>query len=320
MPDIIDITTTPEAIPVTSEQLAAAQEEQARAERVLQRRAQLEQEKARYRLELRIIGREEALHLREHNKFNRQITKSHVAKLAQFQLEDTWKFNGMSITLNGADEQGIGEVLDGGNRLESVIKSGIPQLFVVVMGIDPEAIETYDLYNRKRSTSDALFIRGEENPKLLADTLSWLLPRVDPGKAEAKTSPERWIKRNVLHLHRRALLAEHPAIRAFVAKYAAQKGGPHIPKGLLATLEYLMAQKDSEQATLFMSYVVEPKHLDETDAAYVFRQWFESLPQKRRTKKDYTRIADALTVAWNAVRKGETITAIRIPNAPLGFL
>jgi hypothetical protein len=105
-----------------------------------------------------------------------------------------------------------------------------------------------------------------------------------------------------------------------VDKYASLKGGPRIPKGLLATLEYLMAQRDVEQAALFMSYLMEPVHLDETDAAYIFRQWFDALPQKRRTKKDYCRIADAVTVSWNALRKGETITAIKIPHAPLAFL
>jgi hypothetical protein len=310
-----------EAIPISSEQLANAEKEKAQIERALERRAQLEEEMLRYKVGLRIIGRDEALTLHEHNKFNRNKSKSHVRKLAQFQLNDQWLFNGMSIVLNGANELGIGEVLDGEHRIESVIESGIPQLFVVVSGVDTDVFETYDTYNKKRSTSDHLFVRGEHNPKVLADALNWLVPRVDIAKAaEAKSSTQRWVKPGVLHLQRKAVLAEHPQIRSFVNKYAALKVGLRIPKGLLATLEYMMALQDAEQAALFMSYLMEPVHLDETDAAYVFRQWFDALPQKRRTKKDYCRIADGVTVSWNALRKGETITAIKIPHAPLAFL
>jgi hypothetical protein len=135
------------------------------------------------------------------------------------------------------------------------------------------------------------------------------VPRVDPAKAEVKTSTER-----------KAILAEHPGIRAFVDKYAPLKGGLHIPKGLLATCEYLMAQHEREQAVLFMSHILEPKHLDETDQAYIFRTWFDALPPRRRTRKDNCRIADALTVAWNAFSQGQTITAIKIPHAPLAFI
>jgi hypothetical protein len=316
-PTTIDI----DAIPLTPEQLAEAQEKKARAERARARRAQLEEEMKRYKVDFMIIGEEEGLALHEHNKFNRLKSEAHIEKLAQFQRDGVWLFNGCSLVLNGADEHGIGEVLDGGQRIESVIKSGIPQLFVVVSGVSPDAVETFDIYNRKRTTSDSLFILGEHNSKLLAEALNWLVPRVDPAKADEKTSTRRWTKPGVLHLHRKAvLLAEHPHIRSFVEKYAQLKNMPRIPKGLLATLEYLMARKDAEQAALFMSYVVEPKHLDENDAAYVFRRWFDALPLKKRTKKDYCRIADAITVAWNAVRRNETITAIKIPHAPLAFL
>jgi hypothetical protein len=181
-----------EAIPISSEQLALARKEKAQVERALERRAQLEQEMLRYKVGLKIIGRDEALALHEHNKFNRNKSKTHIKKLAQFQIDDVWVFNGMSIVLNGANELGIGEVLDGEHRIEAVIESGIPQLFVVVSGVDTDAFETYDTYNKKRTTSDHLFVRGEHNPKVLADALNWLVPRVDTAKAaEAKTSVER---------------------------------------------------------------------------------------------------------------------------------
>jgi hypothetical protein len=229
--------TTLEAIPVTPEQLAKAQEERARVERALERRAHLEQEKARYKVDLRVIGCEEAIALSKYNKFNRHKSKAHISKLAQFQVDDVWAFNGMSIVLNGANELGIGEVLDGGHRLEAIMQSGIPQLFVVVSGVDTGVFETYDCYNKRRSTSDHFFVIGEHNPKVLAEALNWLLPRVDPAKADVKTSIERWIKPGVLHLHRKACLEEHSRLRAFVNKYAAMKGGLRIPKGLLATLE-----------------------------------------------------------------------------------
>ena len=90
-------TTTIEAIPITPEQLGAAEREKAKIERALERRAQLEQEMLRYKVGLKIIGREEALALHDRNQFNRIKSKAHVKKLAQFQLDDVWAFNGASI-------------------------------------------------------------------------------------------------------------------------------------------------------------------------------------------------------------------------------
>jgi hypothetical protein len=60
----------------------------------------------------------------------------------------------------------------GEHRLESIIESGILQLFVVVSGVNPDVYDTYDTYGKKRSTGDHLYVRGEKNPKILADALN----------------------------------------------------------------------------------------------------------------------------------------------------
>jgi hypothetical protein len=321
-----------EAILMTPDQIAA----QHAFEQILaqedNRRFALEEEMKKYKVSLRIIGHKEALELRDHNKFNRTKSRAHVRKLAQFQRDSNWLFNGMSVVFSGngngngsqTNEHGdhvlfYREVLDGGHRIESIVQSGIPQLFVCVEGVSRDAFETYDIYNKKRSSSDHLTVLGEEHPTILSDALGWLTARTETGKDAVKTSAERWTTKNLLYLNRKHTLKEHPGIRSFVAKYATQKGGLRLPKGLLATAEYLMAVQDAEQAAIFMSYVMTGAELSETDQAFVFRAWFESLPLKKRTKKDLARVADGLTVAWNAVRKGETIGAIKIPNAPLAF-
>jgi hypothetical protein len=317
-----------EAILMSAEQIAAAHEFQQILAQADNRRFALQEEMKKYKVSLRIIGYEEALELRDHNKFNRTKSRAHVRKLAQFQRENNWLFNGMSVVLSGnGNSNGNGEghnpfyreVLDGGHRIESVVQSGIPQLFVCVEGVSRDVFETYDIYNKKRSTADHLTVLGEDNPIILSEALTWLTARTDPFKNEVKTSAERWMSKNVLHFHKKKTLEDHPGIRSFVAKYAGQRGGLRIPKGLLAVSEYLMAQQDAEQAAIFMSYVMTGAELSETDQAFIFRKWFESLPLKKRTKKDLARIADGLTVAWNAVRKGETIGVIKIPNAPLSF-
>ena len=90
----------------------------------------------------------------------------------------------MSIVLNGANEAGIGEVLDGEHRLESVIQSGIPQIFVVVSGVESRCLRHLrHLQQEALNERSPLCSRTEKTPRCLPTRCLGLLPRVDPAKA-----------------------------------------------------------------------------------------------------------------------------------------
>jgi hypothetical protein len=90
-------------------------------------------------------------------------------------------FNGCPLVLNGALELTASEVLDGAHRLDAIIESGISQLMLVVRGVNSAAFETYDIYNKKRSSAAVFYISGEEFPNLLADTLNCCRLGSGPG-------------------------------------------------------------------------------------------------------------------------------------------
>jgi hypothetical protein len=78
-------------------------------------------------------------------------------------------------------------------------------------------------------------------------------------------------------------LAQHPDFREPVKKFASFKGGPQIPKGLLAAAEYLFTlTAGAEIASGFMDRIFYGAGLTEGDQALVFRFSAISLAEWRQ--------------------------------------
>lgn len=88
------------------------------------------------------------------NTANRKITKSSVVSHAKKMSEGKWLFNGESIAF---DKNGV--LQDGQHRLHAIIQSNTTQDFVIAVGCEPMAFETYDT-GKNRSASDVVSIEG----------------------------------------------------------------------------------------------------------------------------------------------------------------
>lgn len=89
--------------------------------------------------------------LKNHNSKNYRKRKPNVINLYTKEItEGRWMFNGDTIRFDSN-----GELIDGQNRLEAIVKSNIPLEFIVVEGLDPECSQTIDI-GYKRSAEDYL--------------------------------------------------------------------------------------------------------------------------------------------------------------------
>ena len=97
---------------------------------------------------------------------NRKVKPNYAHSIADawdrgeyIQTGDTLKFN-----TNG-------DLIDGGHRLTAVVISGRTTEFVVVEGVDPDAIRVIDAELAKRSLADQLGIEGFKNTTALASVV-----------------------------------------------------------------------------------------------------------------------------------------------------
>lgn len=77
---------------------------------------------------------------------NRNVSWSHVRKLAQMMSNGRWVFNGQAVIFSET-----GELLDGQHRLQAIIMSGVEIPMQITYGVsDHRAFGTYDVTIRKR--------------------------------------------------------------------------------------------------------------------------------------------------------------------------
>lgn len=101
-----------------------------------------------------IITPEVASAYLESNTANRKLAKRNLTELSEAMKAGKWVFNGDPIRISKT-----GVLLDGQHRLSAVVKSGMPQKFVVMTGLDDDVFKTIDT-GKKRNAADALFIAG----------------------------------------------------------------------------------------------------------------------------------------------------------------
>lgn len=73
-----------------------------------------------------------------------------------------WQYNGDTIRLSKS-----GRLLDGQHRLAAIERSGIPQRYTIVDGLEDESFTTIDV-GKARTVGDMLYIAGEKNTNSLA--------------------------------------------------------------------------------------------------------------------------------------------------------
>jgi hypothetical protein len=96
--------------------------------------------------------------LKHHNRRNRTIRNSVVARYVAAMQAGHWPMTGQPIILDWN-----GDVLDGQHRMTACMQSGVPIYILVVSGIDPAVMPAIDK-NAPRKTRDTFGLLGKPKP------------------------------------------------------------------------------------------------------------------------------------------------------------
>lgn len=227
------------------------------------------------------------------NVHNRPMSETHVRELMREMESGRWKLNGDTICFNGKC------LLDGQHRLEACRRSGVPFTSLVVEGLPDDVFDTKDC-GKRRSASDTLALRGEQNTTKLAAVLAfvdrYMTGRMDQCVRYSNTEVEQ-------------LLERYPRARKSVS-VCMSKTTPLLPFSVLAGCHYLFAHKDEALADLVVLQVCKGANLKEGDPIYILR---ERLLQNSlaKAKLSPTYMAALFIKAWNYTRAGRQLRQLR---------
>lgn len=123
-----------------------------------------------------VITPEVASEMLDRNTNNRALSGPLVDKMVRAMQSGEWQFNGDTIRVSKS-----GRLLDGQHRLSAIEKSGIPQRYVVVDGLDDDTFTTIDI-GKARTAGDMLSITGNKNCNALAAAARMVLTEIATGK------------------------------------------------------------------------------------------------------------------------------------------
>lgn len=239
------------------------------------------------------------------NTHNRHIRERAVFDYARDMAAGKWQQNGEAIKF-AID----GTLLDGQHRLKAVIAAGVPVAMLVVTNLDPATQETMDA-GRKRSTADALSLRGEANSAVLASLIKrvWLWEAGD-YKFAGNMSPTT--------AEIAELLEQRPEFRrsAEIAVRVHQSFR-YLPQSIVGTAHYLFSRIELGEAAWFFQRLGDGAELASGHPILTLRTRVMTEAADRRQALPDRQMA-YLVRAWNATREGRPLERIQqAPDAPM---
>jgi hypothetical protein len=241
------------------------------------------------------ITPERAIALRA-NKFKNRPLKPHmVVQFAADMKAGRWGQNGQPIIVSKG-----GQLLDGQNRIEAIIESGVTVEMFVVYDVEEAEIATMDT-GSKRSVADVLAMRGTTNATLVASSARTAYAFLQGTNLYTPGSKAALL----------AFITAHPHIET-VAAYAkhARIASPSSSFAAVLFLATESRRLDGE-AHDFADAVATGLRLQPSDPAYALRSWLEVRTRSRLHTVTAEAMFAATARAWNAFALGEPLINIR---------
>lgn len=270
------------------------------------------------------IGPDQAEKLLSLNTKNRSIRRSHVLWLSKQMELGYWVFTGQVI---GFSRSGI--LINFQHTLHAIIDSGTTQRFIVLCGLDENAIHVMDT-GIARTAGDVLTMNGIPSGNALAATLRKIMASENnkvitvSGKGQLRgasgnkyTSKDSDLISNTTILDRVSENKEYwiTHVRESQSFYAAF---PVISASDYGFYYHKFKQKDSDLAWEFLSKFTTSVGMKSGSPILALRQRFEKeilskLEHSAREKSYWIRYC------WNKFRAGENVKVINKydPNEPL---
>ena len=236
---------------------------------------------------------------------NRKVSRVNLENLIRAMEEGRWHTDGSPIKFDKG-----GRLIDGQHRLHAILQTGMAQTFLVVWGVEPEAMTTLDT-GKMRNRADVLQIH---DPTLVgANTVAGVL-----------TMMLRWHKGHRNNSLRNAYVANDEVVHfydqnkddAIDATRHGAKVSRSMGAGSIAAFGlcyWLFSMIDTEDAEFFWDRLIDGQGLESGNPIYALRELLrrEAATASTRDKMRADVVAALVIKAWNAYRDGEQITLLR---------
>lgn len=257
--------------------------------------------------EVEVITPEKAQSLLANSDFkNRVLNKDTVARYANAMRQGQWKANGEGIIMNCN-----GAVMNGQHRLHAIIKANTPISTLIVRGVELDAFDTMDT-GRKRSNSDVLGIAGYTDRANLAAALLVVHAYKTLGGFGAGVKATHNLTKKDFPPILTLAATYHTLGESVRFVHAARKANDDLsPVSLIASIHYLLGEKDSESRDEFFEMFITGNFSGIGCPVRALAQAYRS-PSTKSAMKLSTEMKAALWIkAWNAFIQNKKINQLR---------
>lgn len=239
--------------------------------------------------------------LLDRNPANRKISANQVERFSYEIMGGRWMFNGEPIIVSDT-----GELNDGQHRCSAVIEAGVPIPIVMLVGVPRGSRTTLD-QGRTRTAGDYLFMEGHVKTPSLAAAAGYAWQYMTYGRLNPKSS--RATKTEVMNF-----VAAHPNLVRSVGMFDSKRTrflGGH---SIFAFCHFAISQiARREDVDSFFFSMVEGAGLPKGDPALYARNRLTLMTGAREQNAK----AEIIFRAWNAFRRGETVTRFHVSDGLL---
>lgn len=232
----------------------------------------------------------------------RKVNDKTVSLYARAMEKGDWKLNGEPIIISSKNT-----LINGQHRMSAVIKSGMTVSFLIVRGVDEQAMPTIDGV-RPRTAKDILSIYGYANASVLGTAAKCILIYRNFGDFQNGGS-RAFSNTEILELVKR-----HPEL-CHSTSYIHSKNINIASRGALAAIHYLTNQISPDDANIFFAKLISGIGLDKDDPVRLLRERLIQIKMSKVSDKrdiSYTlNDTSAMIIkGWNAFRTNTTLKRI----------
>lgn len=253
--------------------------------------------------EIKTITPDVAKEMLKRNPNNRKLSAKHVNFLAEQMKAGQWLFDGQPIRVSEA-----GALLDGQHRLNAIIKSGFPQDFLLISGINTDAFKVMDT-GKNRTSGDVLTVNGVPYATATGSAIK-LIRGLQKGQTmESKTRELINSNTEVLNFYKQDSENIDEAVKEAHRLY--REFDRVLEVSVIAGLMYLTTKQHYTQSSHFWNSLCLGTGLDANSPIRLLRnRLIKDKFSNAKMKKSYK--LHLIIKAWNHYRKGNTPKWLKI--------
>lgn len=235
------------------------------------------------------------------NERNRPVRQTTVDRYAADMTANRWRFTGEAIKFSRADR-----LLDGQHRLWAIKKSGITVSMLVITNLEDSTQDVMDT-GVKRTGADMLNMQKIKN----ATTVASLARIIAVGLDSTVPVSSAQIKE---------MVEIDPSIITICADVLPTYNLHRVPPTVLAYCYWRLAQIDAEATERFFHAWSTLANLPEGSPILALNMRLSNGTNGRKGHTIRKEMVAAIFIAWNAWRKGESRSIIKIPRRADGTI